>query len=324
VTSKPIIAVTRRLPRSVELELARYFECTFNPTDEPSSASALQRMLGEADGIIATVTDKLTAEVFSAYPIRTRIVANFGVGTDHIDLNAAAAHGLLVTNTPDVLTDDTADLALTLIMMALRRAGEGERELRGGRWLGWRPTHMLGSRVSGRTLGIVGLGRIGRSLARRASFGFDMKVRGWGRTMPSSGELAADGIEAVGSLDQLLATSEVVSIHVPGGSQTKSLIDSRRMALMPTGSVLVNTSRGSVVDTDALVNALVSGHLAAAGLDVYTQEPDVDLRLLGIERAVLLPHLGSATIESREAMGMMACDNLRSFFQGDKPRNLVS
>ena len=317
------LAITRRLPKRVEVELARHFDCETNPRDVPRTSGEFQAMLGEFDGILATVGDRFTAEVFATRPINCRIIANFGVGFDHIDLEAANSHGIVVTNTPDVLTEDTAELAMTLILMASRRAGEGERELRGGRWTGWRPTHLLGNRVSGKTLGIVGLGRIGRTVARRASRGFDMRVRGWGRTMPSPAQLADDGIEAVESLDQLLATSDVVSIHVPGGVGTQHLIDARGLALMPPGSILVNTARGSVVEPDALAAALVSGHLAGVGLDVFPEEPRVDTRLLASERAVLLPHIGSATIEGREAMGMLACRNLVEFFEGREPTNRV-
>ena len=324
MSGRPVVAITRRLPPRVEAALAERFDLRTNATDRAPDAADLQRMLGEADGLLTTITDRITAEVLAANPIRARIIANFGAGVDNIAVGAAAAHDIVVTNTPDVLSEDTADLAMLLILMAMRRAGEGERELRGGRWGGWRPTHLLGRRVTGATLGIVGLGRIGQALARRASAGFAMRVRGWGRTMPDATRLAALGVEPVSSLDHLLATSDVVSLHLPGGTATHRLIDSRRLALMPSGSVLVNTARGGVVDTDALVEALLSGHLAAAGLDVYPDEPRVDPRLLGMEQVVLLPHLGSATREGREAMGMLALDNLRAFFAGEVPPNLVT
>ncbi len=324
MSGKPRIVVTRRLPRAVEDALTARFDTRLATDDHQFSAEELQRALGEADGVLCTLTDKFTAEVLAAYPIRCRILANFGVGTDNIDIAAAAAHDIVVTNTPDVLTDDTADLTITLMLMALRRTGEGERELRGGRWTGWRPTHLLSRRVSGRTLGIVGLGRIGRAVARRARRGFGMRVLGWGRTMPSVSDLATDGIEPMESLEALLAASEVVSLHVPGGSETDHLINARRLALMPPGSVLVNTARGTVVDTDALITALMAGHLAAAGLDVYPREPEVDRRLLGMEQVVLLPHLGSATREGREEMGFRAVANLEAFFAGRVPEDVVA
>jgi lactate dehydrogenase-like 2-hydroxyacid dehydrogenase len=323
MTSRPRVVVTRRLPPNVEQALAVECDAVFNTSDRPFVAADLQRALGEADGVLTTVTDRITAEVLATNPIRARIIANFGAGVDNIAVAAAAAHDIVVTNTPDVLTDDTADLAIALILMAMRRAGEGERELRGGRWTGWRPTHLLGRRVTGVTLGIVGLGRIGQAVAQRAAAGFGMTVRGWGRTLPDQARLAELGVTAVSSLDHLLATCDVVSLHLPGGDATHRMIDSRRLALMPSGSVLVNTARGGVVDTDALVGALMSGHLSAAGLDVYPDEPTVDQRLLGMEQVVLLPHLGSATREGREQMGMLAVTNLRAFFAGELPPNLV-
>lgn len=323
MSDTPRIVVTRRLPRPVEDALRERFDAVTSTDDQPLDAAGLQRALGEADGVLCTVTDRFTAEVLAAYPIRARIIANFGVGTDNIDVAAAAAHDIVVTNTPDVLTDDTADLAMTLILMTLRRAGEGERQLRGGRWTGWRPTHLMGRRVTGRTLGIVGLGRIGRAVAHRARHGFGMRVLGWSRTMPDPAALAALGVEPMPTLEALLTESEVVSLHVPGTADTAALIDARALALMPPGGFLVNTARGTVVDTEALVAALMSGHLAGAGLDVYPREPDVDRRLLGMEQVTLLPHLGSATREGREAMGFRAMKNLEAFFAGETPPDAV-
>jgi len=321
--TRPRIVVTRRLPKAVEAAVVERFDAVLAPTDAPTDAAALQRALGEADGILCTVTDRFTAEVLAAYPKQTRILANFGVGTDNIDLEAAAAHGITVTNTPDVLTDDTADLAMMLVLMAMRRASEGEREVRGGRWTGWRPTHLLGHRVTGATLGIVGLGRIGQAVARRASRGFGMRVLGWGRTMPHPTQLAALGVEAMPTLHALLAEADVVSLHVPSTPGTRGLIGAPEIARMKPGAVLVNTARGDVLDEEALHAALVAGHLGGAGLDVYRGEPKVNPKLLGIERAALLPHLGSATIETREAMGMMAIANLEAFFRGEAPPNRV-
>jgi lactate dehydrogenase-like 2-hydroxyacid dehydrogenase len=321
--SRPRIVVTRRLPKAVESAVTERFDAVLSPADAPTDAEMLQRALGEADGILCTVTDRFTAEVLAAYPKRTRILANFGVGTDNIDLEAATAHGIVVTNTPDVLTDDTADLAMMLILMAMRRASEGERELRGGRWSGWRPTHLLGHRVAGATLGIVGLGRIGQAVARRAARGFGMRVVGWGRTMPHATQLAAIGVEPMPTLPALLAEADVVSLHVPSTPGTRGMIGAPEIARMKPGAVLVNTARGDIVDEDALHAALVAGHLGGAGLDVYRGEPKVNPKLLGLERVALLPHLGSATIETREAMGMLALANLEAFFRGEVPPNRV-
>ncbi len=324
MSDRPRIVVTRRLPSAVEAALSERFDARCSTDDRPLDAEGLQRALAEADGVLCTVTDRFTAEVLAAYPIRCRILANFGVGTDNIDIPAAAAHEIVVTNTPDVLTDDTADLAMTLMLMALRRAGEGERELRGGRWTGWRPTHLMARRVTGRTLGIVGLGRIGRAVARRARRGFGMRVLAWGRTMPPTEELASEGVEAMPSLEALLGQADVVSLHVPGGAGTRDLIATRQLALMRPGAVLINTARGAVVNTDALVESLLAGHLGGAGLDVYRHEPQVDRRLLGMEQVVLLPHLGSATREGREEMGFRAIANLEACFAGRTPEDLVA
>lgn len=315
-SAKPRIIATRRFPPAIEAALAAEFDAVLSPDDHRMTPAELQRALGEADGILCAIGDRFTAEVLAAYPLRTRIIASFGVGLDHIDLDAARAHEIVVTNTPGVLTEDTADLALTLILMTMRRAGEGERELRGGRWKGIRPTHLLGRRVTGSTLGIVGAGRIGLALARKAHHGLGMRVLVWGRTLPDADTLEAVGAVAAASLDALLSESQVVSLHVPGTPETEKLVDARRLALMPRGSFLVNTARGGVVDTDALVEALLAGHLAGAGLDVYPDEPEVDRRLLGMEQVVLLPHIGSATVETRTAMGEMALDSLREFFRG--------
>lgn len=310
------VVVTRRLPREVEAIISERFDALLSRDDQPMAAAQLQSALAEADGILCTLGDRFTAEVLAAYPIRTRVLANFGAGVDHIDVTAARAHGIVVTNTPGVLTDDTADIAMALILAALRRGGEGERELRAGRWTGWRPTHMLGRRVTGRKLGIVGAGRIGRAVAQRAHHGFGMEVLVWGRTMPDDATLAAIGARPAASLDQLLSECEIVSLHVPGGPGTRGMIGARQLALMPAGSYLINTARGEVVDTDALVTSIVAGHLAGAGLDVYPREPEIDRRLLGLEQVVLLPHLGSATLEGRTEMGLLAVANLEAVLSG--------
>lgn len=317
MTPRPIVAVTRRLPAAVEAALAARFEVRRAPEDAKLTAATYQRCLGEADGLLCTVTDRITAEVLAANPLRTRIIANFGVGTDNIDLAAAQAHEIVVTNTPDVLTDDTADLAMALILMTMRRAGEGERLVRAGRWSGWRPTHHMGRRVTGATLVVLGFGRIGQAVARRAHHGFGMRVLAWGRSAPDAAALLATGATFVPTLESALAEADVVSIHLPSTPETRGLLDARRLAVMPSGSFLVNTARGDVVDDDALVRALITGQLGGAGLDVYRREPTVDTRLLGMEQVVLLPHLGSATVETREAMGFRALANLDAFFRGE-------
>jgi lactate dehydrogenase-like 2-hydroxyacid dehydrogenase len=288
------------------------------------SPEDLQQALGEADGLLITVTDRFTAEVLAAYPLSARILANFGVGTEHIDLAAARAHELVVTNTPDVLTDCTADLAMTLLLMVLRRAGEGERLVRSGQWTGWYPTQHLGHRVTGRVLGIVGMGRIGRAMARRAVHGFGMRVLVHSRTPMSAVECSALGVEWCATLEELLGRADIVSLHCPSTEETRGMINAERLAQMRPGSYLVNTARGDLIDDEALLAALHSGHLEGAGLDVFRGEPRVHRGYLELEQVVLLPHLGSATVETREAMGMLAVDNLIAYFEGKEPPNRVA
>lgn len=316
---RPRVRVTRRLPDAVERALEAEFEVELNVTDAPSSPDSLRTALREADAVLGTVTDRFDAASFEGEPApRARILANFGVGVNHIDLDAAKAAGVVVTNTPDVLTEDTADLTIALMLATLRRLGEGERELRAGRWSGWRPTHLLGRRLTGKTLGIIGLGRIGRAVAQRAERGFGMKVLAWSRSKRRNSE-AGTGIERVNRLDDLLERSDVVSLHCPLVKTTRHLIGATQLEQMGPDAVLINTSRGPVVDESALVEALEAGRLAGAGLDVYEDEPRVHPGLLKREDVVLLPHLGSATRETRDAMGMRALANLRAFFAGEPP-----
>jgi lactate dehydrogenase-like 2-hydroxyacid dehydrogenase len=243
---------------------------------------------------------------------------------DHIALDAARAAGLVVSNTPDVLTDCTADLTIALMLMTLRGLGSGERRLRAGRWNGWGPTDQLGRRVTGRTLGIAGFGRIGQAVAARASRGFGMRVLAWSRTRPSDRALATVGAEWRATLESLLHESDIISLHLPGSPETTRLLDADRLAAMRPGSVLINTARGTLIDETALVAALDRGHLAGAGLDVFAGEPDVSSTLLGRDDVVLLPHLGSATLETRVDMGLRAVRNLRAFFKDESPPDLVS
>lgn len=322
MSARPVVWVTRRLPTEVERALEEHFTVRWQRGDVPLSAEELLRAFREADAVLCTVTDRVTAECFTQQGRRAEVVANFGVGVNHIALDAARACEVVVTNTPDVLTDDTADLALLLMLAVFRRAGEGERELRSGRWTGWRPTHSLGTRLSGKTLGIVGLGRIGSAVARRAHHGFGMQVVAWSRS-----HRVPDGlgfVELASSLDALLARCDVVSLHCPATPDTRHLIGASQLGRMRPGAVLVNTARGDVVDEAALVASLESGHVGGAGLDVYEREPEVHPGLVGRENVVLLPHLGSATIETREAMGMRALANLLAFFDGTDPPDRVA
>jgi lactate dehydrogenase-like 2-hydroxyacid dehydrogenase len=315
--------VTRRLPDPVEQELARDFDARLNTEDRPLGPDGLREALKNADALLCTVTDKLTADVLAVEPRRARLLANFGVGFNHIDTEAAKARGLAVSNTPDVLTDATADTAMTLLLMVARRAGEGERHLRAGEWSGWRPTHMLGTHVSGKTLGLVGMGRIARAVAQRAHHGFGMKVI-FHDPYPPPPDLAASlGAEPRPKLEQVLREADFVSLHCPATPETRHLMNRERLALMRADAFLINTARGDVVDEMALVDALKARKLAGAGLDVYEKEPQVTPALIAMENVVLLPHLGSATRETRVAMGMRALENLRLFFKGSPLRDRV-
>ena len=317
------ILVTRRWPAEVEARLAALFDCTFNADDVPMDGAALAAAMADYDVLCPTVSDRIDARVIAGGD-RVRLIANYGVGFDHIDMAAARAKGIAVTNTPGVLTDATADIALTLLLMAARRAGEGERELRAGRWSGWRPTHLIGSALKGKVLGCVGFGRIAQATARRAHHGFGMKVAYYARR-PADADVSAElGAEFVPDLNDLLGKADFVSLHVPGGAETANMIDAAAIARMKPGGVLINTARGSVVDHGALAAALRSGHLAGAGLDVYPAEPQVPAELLDVENVVLLPHLGSANLETRIAMGMCALANVEAFASGAALPNLVA
>ncbi len=316
--AKPLVILTRRWPSRVQERLRSEFEVCFNADDHPFSRTELSAALQHADALCATVSDDLPAELFPPAP-RCRIIANFGVGVNHIDLAAARARGIVVSNTPDVLTECTADLALALMLMSARRAGEGERMVRAGRWTGWSPTHMMGARVGGKTLGIVGMGRIGAAVARRAHRGFGMSIRCFSRSPAPASVLKDLDAEQTNSLDELLPTVDFLSLHCPANDESHHLIDAARLALMRPTAHLINTSRGSVVDEQALAHALKNGLIAGAGLDVYEREPSVHEALLSLNNVVLLPHLGSGTLETREAMGLRAFQNLRAFFAGRPP-----
>lgn len=325
--SRPVVIVTRRLPDSVEAALAESFDVRLNQADTPYSAAALAQALRTADAVLCTVTDRFTASHFTQGGLRARVLANFGVGVNHIDLDAARAAGVIVTNTPGVLTDDTADLALALILMTMRRLGEGERLLRTGAWSGWRPMFMLGHSPRDKVLGVVGYGRIGRALARRARQALGMRVQWWAPRDPRiDGPDDAGPADAVRveSLDALLATSDVVSLHCPSTAETRHLMDATRLRQMPSHAVLINTARGDIVDEHALVQALRDGAIAGAGLDVYEFEPTVLPELRDLPQVVLLPHMGTSTVETRVAMGECAVRNLQAVLAGEAPPDRVA
>jgi lactate dehydrogenase-like 2-hydroxyacid dehydrogenase len=321
---KPRVLTTRRWPQAVEAKLAEKFDLVLNEGDQPMDAAAFQQAFRDFDAILPTVTDKLTGAAFDLDRPRTKILGNFGVGFSHIDIDAAKKHGIVVTNTPDVLSDCTADIAVTLMLAAARRAGEGERELRAGQWTGWRPTHLIGTKVSGATLGIIGFGRIGQAVAQRAHHGFGMKILVQNRSAVAPDVLAAYGATQVASVDELLPQCDFVSLHCPGGAANRHLIDARRMGLMRQDAFLINTARGEVVDEAALAKALIAGQIGGAGLDVFEREPSITPALLDCPNLVMLPHLGSATKTTREAMGFRVLDNITAFFAGGRPADRVA
>lgn len=316
--SEPVIVVTRKWPQPVEEELRRRFPSVrLNVEDAPLGQEGLGRALREADVVLPTVSDRIPAELLTG-ELRTRFLGNFGVGYNHIDVDAAARAGIVVTNTPGVLTDATADTAMTLLLMVARRAGEGERELRAGGWSGWRPTHLMGAEVSGKTLGILGMGRIGAAMARRARFGFGMPVVYFDAAdqIPEHGVPDAKRLDTI---EDVLRAADFVSLHMPGGADNYHVIGADRIACMRPGSFLVNSARGDILDQDALAAALREGAIAGAALDVYENEPEVPAELRELDNVVLLPHLGSATFETRTAMGELVLRNLQAFLDGEQP-----
>tara|TARA_X000000950_G_scaffold256886_1_gene322733 strand:+ start:747 stop:1715 length:969 start_codon:yes stop_codon:yes gene_type:complete len=310
------IFVTRRWPQAAEEALSAHFDVTFNEGDAPLSQDALAEGFATHDIAAPTVSDRIDADIVNAGAAgRCRMIANYGVGVNHIDLAAAMAHGLPVSNTPGVLTDATADLTLTLMLMLCRRAGEGEREVRAGAWSGWRPTHLVGQSMTGKRLGIIGMGRIGRAVAHRAHFGFGMEVGFHNRSKVDDG--GGVGGTQYASVTELCAASDFVSLHCAATPDTFQILDETALGAMPPDSYVINTARGDVVDEAALVAALESGSIAGAGLDVYQGEPAINPAIMAAPNTVLLPHLGSATREARVAMGMKVVANARAFAAGE-------
>lgn len=307
------------MPDRVVARARERFDVTWRNEPVPMGADGLRAALRDYDAILPTLGDLFRADVFADVPApRARILANFGVGYNHIDVAAARAAGLVVTNTPGAVTDATADIALMLILMTARRAGEGERMLRRGAWTGWHPTQMLGLHVSGKRLGVIGMGRIGKAIARRCALGLGMEVVFFNRS-----PVADPGVPARQAALEEVLQADVVVIAVPGGAETRHLMGAREFAQMRPGAIFVNIARGDVVDEAALVTALQRGQIAGAGLDVYEFEPRVSPELMGMDNVTLLPHLGTAALEVREAMGMMAVDNLFAHLDGRPLPNAV-
>ena len=322
LTGTPKVHVTRRLLPSVETRMSELFEVVLNAEDRPLSRDELIAAMQHADVIVPTVTDKIDAEMLAAAGDRLGLIANFGAGTEHIDLAAARARKVVVTNTPGVFTDDTADLAMMLILSVPRRLGEGSRLIRDGHWTGWTPTAMLGHCIGGKRLGIVGMGRIGQAVAHRArAFGMEVVYHNRHRLPLSIENMFGARYEP--DLEVLIAESDVITLHCPAGAATHHLINAQRLAAMKPSAFLINTARGDLIDEAALIAALISGEIAGVGLDVFANEPKVDPRLVALPNVITLPHLGSATIEGRAQAGEKVIANIRYWADGHRPPDQV-
>ncbi len=316
---KPVLLVTRRLPAAVEAEAQRNYDTRLTVSDTPIT-DLVARAAG-ADAILCCPGDMMDAAVIAALPASVKVIGTFSVGHDHIDVAAAGARGIRLCNTPDVLSVATAECAMLLLLAAARRAGEGERLIRSGRWDGWAPTQLLGTQVSGRRLGIFGMGRIGREIARMAR-GFDMEIHY--RDMARLPTELEQGAVFHDNDDSFLPLCQTLSLNAPGGAGTRHWLNQERIKKLPRGAVVVNAARGTLVDDTALIAALRDGHVAAAGLDVYNNEPHLHPDYLGLENVVLLPHLGSATTETRDAMGHVVLEGIGAVLAGQTPANLLS
>jgi glyoxylate reductase len=321
-TGKPVVAVTRKLPRDIETRMMELFEARLIADDRPMTAGEISAAAEGADVLVPTVTDRIDADLIGRLPDSVELIANFGVGVNHIDLDAASARKIVVTNTPGVLTDDTADMTACLLLAAPRRLVEGERLIRSGKWEGWSPTSMIGHRISGKRLGIIGMGRIGQAVARRVQ-GFGMTVHYHNRRRLHA-EIEAE-LEATywEDLDQMLAHMDFISINCPHTRETHHLLNEDRLKLLKEHAFIVNTARGEIIDEAALARMLADGAIAGAGLDVYAREPEIEPGLLELDNVVLAPHLGSATREGRIAMGEKVIVNIRSFVDDHNPPDRV-
>ena len=320
--ARPKVIVTRELPDAVMDRLAALFDATLNVTDAPMDRDALAAAMADCDVLVPTVTDTIDGDLIAGAGERLKLIANYGAGVNHIDLKAARARRILVTNTPGVLTEDTADMTMALILSVPRRLAEGEKLVRSGAWTGWSPGGMLGHRIGGKALGIVGMGRIGQAVARRArAFGLSIHYHNRHR-LPKvvEAELQAEWHP---NLDELLGMADILTLHTPRNADSENLIDARRIALMKRSAYVINASRGGILDEDALVAALEGGRLAGAGLDVWAHEPQIDPRLLALPGVVMLPHMGSATYEGRLAMGDRVIANIRAWVDGHRPPDQV-
>ena len=321
--TKPVAIVTRKWPEENEKRLKELFDVQLNESAKPYTAEELKSALQNCDVLMPTVTDKITADILSVENRRANMIGNFGVGFNHIDINAAKEHGITVSNTPSVLTDCTADIAMSLLLMVARRVGQGERELRSDNWTGWRPTHLLGTKVTGKKLGVIGFGRIGQAVAKRAHFGFDMDIQYWDPYDIPDDVTKKFNATKLNTIEDVCRECDFVSINCPATKETFHLMNDERFKLMKKSAFIINTARGDIIDEKALVNALVNKEIAGAALDVFETEPNLPNELKTMENVVSFPHLGSATSETRIAMGNTAIDNTLAFFAGTELPNKV-
>ena len=317
------VLVTRKWPKKVESKLSQTFDTKLNVSDTPLTESELIKAMQDYDALLPTVTDKINDNIISCENRKVKVIGNFGVGFNNIDIDSAKKNGIVVTNTPEVLTDCTADIAMLLMLGVARRAGEGEPHVRNSEWSGWRPTHMMGTKVTGKVLGLVGMGRIAQAMAQKSHFGFGMKIIYFDPYFKDEKIKNKFSAKSCDSIDALLSEADFVSLHCPSTLETQGLINNEKLKKMKNSAYLINTARGDIVVEDDLISALKTNLIKGAGLDVYLNEPNVPETLRNLSNVFLLPHLGSATEETREAMGMRVFENVSSFFNNKEPKDRV-
>ena len=323
MTEKFKVLVTRKWPKKVEEKLLSTFDATLNVADQPLSEQELIEGMKTYDALLPTVTDPITTKIISTPDKKVKIIGNFGVGFNNIDIDSARDNNIVVTNTPEVLTDCTADIAMLLMLGVARRGSEGEFHVRKKEWTGWRPTHMMGTKVTGKTLGLIGMGRIAQAMAHKSHFGFNMKIIFFDPYFDNVEIIKKFEATKLGSIDEVLSQADFVSLHCPSTKETRGLINKETISKMKKSAYLINTARGDIVNESELVEALKEERIMGAGLDVYEKEPSVEQDLINLKNVFLLPHLGSATNETREAMGMRVFENLMAFFNNQEPRDRI-
>ena len=323
MTEKFKVLVTRKWPKKVEEKLLSTFDATLNVADKPLSEQELIEGMKTYDALLPTVTDPITSKIISTPDKKVKIIGNFGVGFNNIDIDSARDNNIVVTNTPEVLTDWTADIAMLLMLGVARRGSEGEFHVRKKEWTGWRPTHMMGTKVTGKTLGLIGMGRIAQAMAHKSHFGFNMKIIFFDPYFDNVEIIKKFEATKLGSIDEVLSQADFVSLHCPSTKETRGLINKETISKMKKSAYLINTARGDIVNESELVEALKEERIMGAGLDVYEKEPSVEQDLINLKNVFLLPHLGSATNETREAMGMRVFENLMAFFNNQEPRDRI-